>query len=97
MAILQKQWADGDSLAIRYETDEEEGIGSATFLSDANEGVDREMEVSFITRDRTITVTRTVRQEGVREAYTGSDGEFRDINGDRYLALKEEYKDIIEE
>lgn len=94
MAILQREWADGDSLAIRYEADEEEGIGSATFLSDANEGVDRDMTITFKGESEGVTVSeeRRVVQVGKREVFNGSDGVFLDKNGDRFLVLKEEYK-----
>ena len=95
MAILQREWADGDSLAIRYEADEEEGIGSATFLSDANEGVDRDMTITFKGESEGVTVSeeRRVVQIGKREVFSGSDGTFYDADGNRFLGLKEEYKE----
>lgn len=93
MAILQREWEDGDSLAIRYEADEEEGIGNATFLSDANEGTDREMTITFKGEGVSgeIVEERKVMQIGKREVFSGSDGVFLDKNGDRFLVLKEEY------
>lgn len=95
MAILQREWDDGDSLAIRYEADEEEGIGSATFLSDANEGTDREMTIAFKGEGVSgeIVEERKVVQEGKREVFNGSDAPFRDANGDRFLGLKQKYKE----
>lgn len=94
MAILQREWEDGDSLAIRYEADEEEGIGNATFLSDANEGVDREMVVTFRAKDmENVKEERRVVQEGKREVFNGSDGTFYDADGNRFLGLKQEYKE----
>lgn len=94
MATILREWEDGDSLAIRYEADEEDGIGSATFLSDANEGVDREMVVTFRAKDvENVKEERTVIQEGKREAFGGLDGTFRDANGDRFLGLKQKYKE----
>lgn len=95
MAILQREWADGDSLAIRYEADEEEGIGNATFLSDANEGVDRDMTITFKGESEGVTVSeeRRVVQIGKREVFSGSDGVFLDADGNRFLGLKEEYKE----
>lgn len=91
MAILQREWEDGDSLAIRYEADEEEGIGNATFLSDANEGTDREMTIAFKGED--VVEERRVVQEGKREVFNGSDGTFLDVNGNQFLALKQKYKE----
>ena len=91
MAILQRQWDDGDALAIRYEVGEEDDIGTATFLSDVNEGVDREMTIAFKAEE--IAEERKVVQIGKREVFSGSDGVFLDKNGDRFLVLKEEYKE----
>lgn len=95
MAILQREWDDGDSLAIRYEADEEEGIGTATFLSDANEGVDREMTITFKGEGVSgeIVEERRVVQEGKREVFNCSDGTFYDADGNRFLGLKQEYKE----
>lgn len=95
MAILQREWEDGDSLAIRYEADEEEGIGNATFLSDANEGTDREMTITFKGEGVSgeIVEERKVMQIGKREAFNGSDGTFLDVDGNQFLALKQKYKD----
>lgn len=95
MAILQREWEDGDSLAIRYEADEEEGIGTATFLSDANEGVDRDMTITFKGESEGVTVSeeRRVVQIGKREVFSGSDGTFYDADGNRFLGLKQEYKE----
>lgn len=94
MAILQREWKDGDSLAIRYEADEE-GIGSATFLSDANEGTDREMTITFKGEGVSgeIVEERKVMQIGKREVFSGSDGTFYDADGNRFLGLKQEYKE----
>lgn len=95
MATIQREWDDGDILTIRYEANEEEGIGSATFLSDANEGTDREMTITFKGESEGVTVSeeRKVVQEGKREAFGGLDGTFRDANGDRFLGLKQKYKE----
>lgn len=90
MAILQKQWADGDALVIRYEVGEDDDVGTAIFLSDANECVDREMTIAFKSED--IVEERKVMQIGKREIFSGSDGVFLDKNGDRFLVLKEGYK-----
>ena len=93
MATILREWDDSDSLAIRYEA--EEGIGYATFLSDANEGVDREMTIKFKGEGVSgeIAEERKVVQEGKREVFSGSDGTFYDADGNRFLGLKQEYKE----
>lgn len=95
MATILREWDDSDSLAIRYEADEEEGIGNATFLSDANEGTDREMTITFKGEGVSgeIVEERKVVQEGKREVFNGSDGTFYDADGNRFLGLKQEYKE----
>jgi hypothetical protein len=94
MATIQREWDDGDILTIRYEA-EEEGIGYATFLPDANEGTDREMTIAFKGESEGVTVSeeRKVVQEGKRKAFGGLDGTFHDANGDRFLGLKQKYKE----
>ena len=74
MAELKKPWSDGG-------TAYEGGDGSAVFTSDANESLDREMEVSFVDGGRQIIVTRKVTQVGLREVFNCSDGLFRLSNG----------------
>ena len=59
---LVKPWNDGGSLSVTYEGS---GDGSAVFSSDAYEGIDREMEVSFVGGG--MTQTRKVRQKGIRQ------------------------------
>lgn len=95
MATILREWDDSDSLAIRYEADEEEGIGNATFLSDANEGTDREMTITFKGEGVSgeIVEERKVMQIGKREVFNGSDGTFYDADGNRFLGLKQEYKE----
>lgn len=67
MATLVKPWNDGGSLSVTYEGSRD---GSAVFSSDANEGVDREMSVVFKDVSGKVSVTRTVSQEGRREAFS---------------------------
>lgn len=58
---------------------EYEGVndGEVEFSADSvNEGLDREISVSFVDKSRTIVVERTVRQEGLREVFMASDGDF---------------------
>lgn len=64
MAELVKQWNDGGSLSVSYDGD---GDGSAVFTSDTNEGIDREMSVTF--KGAGISVERVVKQEGLREIF----------------------------
>ena len=44
MAELIKQWEDGSRLTATYEGS---GDGSAVFTSETNEGIDREMAVTY--------------------------------------------------
>lgn len=85
MAELKKPWSDGGSLTATYEGS---GDGSAVFTSDANESLDREMEVSFVDGGRQIIVTRKVTQVGLREVFNCSDGPFRLSNGGTLNVLK---------
>jgi hypothetical protein len=66
MAELVKLWNDGGSLTATYEGS---GEGSAIFSSDVDEGIDREMSVRFVDKDRQLVVERVVRQEGRREEF----------------------------
>lgn len=64
MAQLVKQWSDGDNLTVTYEGS---GDGSAVFTSETNEGIDREMTVTF--KGAGQEIERTVKQEGLREIF----------------------------
>ena len=64
MATLVKQWDDGGSLSVTYEGS---GDGTAVFTSDQNEGIDREMTVTF--KGAGQEIERTVKQEGLREIF----------------------------
>jgi hypothetical protein len=66
MAELQQLWQDGESLTVTYDGD---GDGSAVFTSTTNEGIDREMNVAFVSTSRSIVVERKVSQEGLREIF----------------------------
>lgn len=84
MAQLVKSWNDGGSLTATYEGS---GDGSAVFSSDAYEGIDREMAVTF--KGGGISVERTVKQEGKRQPFGLSGGGiFRLANGGRFGVLK---------
>ena len=64
MATLVKPWEDGGSLTVAYEGS---GDGSAVFSSEQNEGIDREMTVTF--KGAGQEIERTVKQEGLREIF----------------------------
>ena len=89
MAQTVKQWEDGGSLTISYGGS---GDGSAVFSSDTNEGVDRQMDVTFKDISGAVTHTRAVVQEGRREPFNGSDGEFALSDGGTYNVIKEGYE-----
>lgn len=85
MAELIKPWNDGGSLTATYDGS---GDGSAVFSSDVAEGLDREMNVSFVDASRSVVVERTVRQTGLREEFMASDGEFILADGGTFNVLK---------
>lgn len=84
--IVNKQWNDGGSLSVTYDGDRD---GSAVFSSEQNEGIDREMSVAFIDAVRQVNVARTVKQIGMREPFSASNGRFILKNGGTFNVLKE--------
>lgn len=87
MAEFVKQWNDGGSLSVSYEGDRD---GSAVFSSTTQEGIDREMTVSFADKSRTVIVERTVKQVGMREMFVADDGDFILADGGTFNVLKDE-------
>lgn len=87
MAELNKQWNDGGSLSVTYDGDRD---GSAVFSSEQNEGIDREMSVAFVDASRQVNVARTVKQIGMREPFSASDGDFILADGGTFNVLKDE-------
>ena len=83
MAQLVKPWNDGGSLTATYEGS---GDGSAVFSSDTNEGIDREMEVVFVGGGASLS--RKVRQEGLREEIKSADGLMFKVNDGYFGVLK---------
>ena len=83
-----RQWDDGGNLTVVYDGDRD---GSAVFSSDTNEGVDRQMDVTFKDISGAVAHTRTVVQEGRREPFYGSDVEFALSDGGTYNVIKEGY------
>lgn len=84
MAELVKQWNDGGSLSVTYEGS---GDGSAVFSSDVNEGIDREMTVTF--KGAGQEIERTVKQEGKRLRFRCKDGLFLLKDGGTFNVLKD--------
>lgn len=88
MAELVKPWNVGEgSLTVAYDGDRD---GSAVFSSVENEGIDREMSVSFVDRDRNVVVERKVSQVGLREVFRCADGVFLLKDGGTLNTLKNE-------
>jgi hypothetical protein len=85
MAELKKQWDDGELLTVAYDGDRD---GSATFTSEENESIDREMSVAFVDKSRSVIVERTVKQIGLREVFNASDGAFLLADGGTFNVLK---------
>ena len=73
MAVKNIKWKDGGVLSIDYTGD---GDGSAIFTSDINEGIDREMQISFFDTLNTVRVSRTLFQAGSRDIFKPRDGDF---------------------
>lgn len=86
MAELVRPWSDGGSLTAAYEG---RGDGSAVFSSDVAEGLDREMTVTFVDKYRSVVVERRVKQEGMREVFTGYDERFITADGGTFNSIKD--------
>jgi hypothetical protein len=86
MAELKKQWSDGELLTVVYNGDRD---GSATFTSDVNESIDREMVVTYVDKDRKVSVAQMVKQVGLREVLNASDGLLITSDGETLNVLKE--------
>lgn len=84
MAQFVKAWENGGNLTATYEGS---GDGSAIFTSDTNEGIDREMTVTF--EGGGISVERVVKQEGKRLRFRCKDGLFLLKNGGTFNVLKD--------
>lgn len=85
MATLSKQWSDGGSLSVTYDGSRD---GNAVFSSSTNEGLDRELAVTFIDASRKVSATRTVHQKGLREILYASDGALYASDGTTLNVLK---------
>lgn len=85
MINKRKRWNEGGSLYISYEGDKD---GSATFSSDAYDGIDRIQIVTFKSTDGVISTTRAVKQEGTRQRFVFSDGKVFNVAEGRFGVLK---------
>lgn len=84
MKSVIKPWGDGGNLTVTYIG---HGDGSAVFTTDANEGIDREMVVTFEGAGQEIE--RTVKQEGKRLRFRCKDGLFILKDGGTFNVLKD--------
>lgn len=91
MAKLIKPWNDGGSISVTYDGS---GDGEAVFSSDTNEGIDREMSISF--KGGGISVERTIWQEGLREEIMTADGLIFKAS-DGYFGVLKEAKQLYTE
>lgn len=91
MAELVRQWSDGGSLLVTYDGDPE---GSAVFSSEINEGIDRELSVTF--KAGGLSVERTVQQTGMREQFVTADGLVFNAADGLFAVLKPEFVAPVE-
>jgi hypothetical protein len=85
MAELVKPWNDGGILTATYTGS---GDGSAVFTSDINEGIDREMVVTYVDNEKKVSVEQVVKQVGLREVFNASDGAFALKDGGTFNVIK---------
>ena len=85
MINIRKPWNDGGSIYISYDGDKD---GSATFSSDAYDGIDRIQNIVFRSNDNTIVTKRTIKQEGTRQQFVLSDGKVFNSTQGRFGVLK---------
>lgn len=84
MATHTIAWqSGGGSITLDYTGS---GNESVAVSSSRNEGVDREQTLTFSTGE--IDVQVVVRQEGLRQPFSGSDGKFLLSGGGQFLVLK---------
>lgn len=88
MATSTIKWNEGDGYIVA--TYEGSGDGPITLTTDTpNEGIDREQEITIQTTDKNKSVNVLVKQEGLREVFMASDGDFILADGGTYNVLKE--------
>ena len=82
------KWNEGEGYITA--TYEGSGSGSASISSDINEGIDREQSIKVKTTDKSVSATLLVSQEGLREVFEPSDGEFVLADSGTFNVLKNE-------
>lgn len=86
MKEVRIKWNEGEGyITATYEGN---GDGSLTFNSNVNEGIDREQSVKVKTTDDKLSVDITIKQVGLREVFTCTDGEFILADGGTFNVLK---------
>lgn len=80
------KWNEGDGYITA--TYEGSGNGSASISSDVNEGIDREQSIKVETTNKSASDTLVVSQEGLREVFLPSDGDFVLADGGTFNVLK---------
>ena len=88
MAELIKQWNDGENLTVTYTGS---GNGEATFTSEVNEGIDKEINVIVRTTEGNNVDEKSVvvKQAGLREEYITADDEvYMTADNEIYGCLK---------
>lgn len=88
------KWNEGEGYITA--TYDGSGSGSASISSDVNEGIDREQNIKVETTDKSVSATLVVTQEGLREVFLPSDGDFILADGGTFNVLKgmKEYTEI---
>lgn len=86
MLHFEKKWEDGGSLTVVYEG---RGDGNASFISDTNEGLDRETSVTFVDYDNLVRLECKVIQQGRREVFSVADGVFITADGGTFNVVKD--------
>lgn len=80
------KWNEGDGYITA--TYEGSGNGSASISSDVNEGIDREQSIKVETTNKSASDTLVVSQEGLREVFLPSNGDFVLADGGTFNVLK---------
>ena len=75
-----------DWLSVSYEGVKDDEV---FFSAERNEGIDREMPISFADKSGSIVVERKVIQEGMREVFTGYDERFITADGGTFNSIKD--------
>lgn len=86
MKEVRIKWNEGEGYITA--TYEGSGDGSLTFDSDVNEGIDREQSIEVKTNDNKLSVSVSVKQIGLREVFTCTDGDFILADGGTFNVLK---------